>query len=81
MAMTNEQIFTRSSARPQGRFGAAESRGPIIDQDVTRISHRDSLSDLVQKGKELEKLVLSRAVKLFVEHKVLVSGNKTVIFD
>jgi formyltetrahydrofolate deformylase len=55
--------------------------GPIIDQDVTRISHRDSLPDLVQKGKELEKLVLSRAVKLFVEHKVLVSENKTVIFD
>lgn len=55
--------------------------GPIIEQDVMRVSHRDSIDDLVQKGRELEKLVLSRAVKLYLEHKVLVSGNKTVIFD
>lgn len=56
-------------------------QGPIIEQDVTRISHRDSVEDLIQKGQNLEKLVLSRAVKLHLEHKVLVFGNKTVVFD
>jgi formyltetrahydrofolate deformylase len=56
-------------------------QGPIIEQDVARISHRDSVEDLIQKGQNLEKLVLSRAVKLHLEHKVLVFGNKTVVFD
>ena len=56
-------------------------QGPIIEQDVARITHRDSVEDLVVKGKNLEKLVLSRAVKLHLDHKVLVFGNKTVVFD
>ncbi len=56
-------------------------QGPIIEQDVTRISHRDTVQDLVQKGKNLEKMVLSRAVQLHVDNKVLVFNNKTVIFD
>ncbi len=56
-------------------------QGPIIEQDVVRITHRDSVSDLVQKGKNLEKLVLSKAVKLHLEDKILVFGNKTVVFD
>ena len=56
-------------------------QGPIIEQDVTRISHRDTVKDLVQKGKNLEKMVLSRAVRLHLDHKVLIFGNKTVIFD
>jgi formyltetrahydrofolate deformylase len=56
-------------------------QGPIIEQDVTRIRHRESDEDLIQKGQNLEKLVLSRAVKLHLEHKVLVFGNKTVVFD
>ena len=55
--------------------------GPIIDQDVVRISHRDSLEDLVRKGRDLEKIVLSRAVRLHLENRVLAYGNKTVIFD
>ena len=55
--------------------------GPIIEQDVTRISHRDQLENLVQKGRDLEKAVLSRAVRWWTEHRILVYGKKTVIFD
>jgi formyltetrahydrofolate deformylase len=55
--------------------------GPIIEQDVTRITHRDSIQDLVSKGRNLERLVLSRAVELHLEHRVLVYRNKTVVFD
>jgi len=55
--------------------------GPIIAQDVIRISHRDSIEDLVRKGKDLEKLVLARAVRAHLENRVLVYGNKTVVFD
>ena len=55
--------------------------GPIIEQDVTRISHRDQLDDLLQKGRDLEKLVLSRAVRWHIDHRILVYGNKTVVFD
>ncbi|HNI08835.1 MAG TPA: formyltetrahydrofolate deformylase, partial [Thiobacillaceae bacterium] len=55
--------------------------GPIIEQDVTRISHRDDLDNLVQKGADLEKVVLSRAVKWHIDNRILVYGNKTVVFD
>jgi formyltetrahydrofolate deformylase len=55
--------------------------GPIIEQDVVRISHRDSLKDLLQKGRDLEKVVLSRAVRWHIENRVLLYGNKTVVFD
>lgn len=55
--------------------------GPIIEQDTVRISHRDSLEDLVRKGQDLEKMVLSRAIKWHLERKILVYNNKTVIFD
>jgi formyltetrahydrofolate deformylase len=55
--------------------------GPIIEQDVVRISHRDSLNDLLQKGRDLEKVVLSRAVRWHIENRVLLYGNKTVVFD
>jgi formyltetrahydrofolate deformylase len=55
--------------------------GPIIEQDVTRVSHRDQLSDLVQKGRDLERVVLSRAVRWHLEHRILRYANKTVIFD
>jgi formyltetrahydrofolate deformylase len=54
--------------------------GPIIEQDVVRVSHRDTVEDLIRKGRDLEKVVLSRAVRLHVENRVLVYGNKTVIF-
>lgn len=56
-------------------------QGPIIEQDTVRISHRDSLDDLVRKGEDLEKMVLSRAVRLSLEHKILCYGNKTVVFN
>ena len=55
--------------------------GPIIEQDVVRVSHRDGLEDLLQKGRDLEKVVLSRAVRWHCEHRVLVYGKKTVIFE
>ena len=55
--------------------------GPIIEQDVARISHRDQVEDLVQKGRDLERVVLSRAVKWHLEHRILSYANKTVIFD
>jgi len=56
-------------------------QGPIIEQDVIRITHKDSVEDLLIKGRSLEKMVLSRAVKLHLERRVLVFGNKTVVFD
>jgi formyltetrahydrofolate deformylase len=55
--------------------------GPIIEQDVVRSSHRDSVEDLARKGRDLEKVVLARAVRLHLEDRVLVYGNKTVVFD
>ncbi len=55
--------------------------GPIIVQSTANISHRDNVKDLIRKGRDLERLVLSKAVKLQVERRVLVSGHKTVVFD
>ncbi len=54
--------------------------GPIIEQDVVRISHRDAIEDLLQKGRDLEKVVLSRAVRWHIENRVLLYGKKTVVF-
>ena len=55
--------------------------GPIIEQGVARISHRDALEDLVEKGRDLEKIVLSRAVRWHIENRILLHGNRTVIFE
>ncbi|WP_263357112.1 formyltetrahydrofolate deformylase [Acidicapsa ligni] len=55
--------------------------GPIIEQDVARISHRDQVEDLVAKGRDLERVVLSRAVRWHLEGRILCYGNKTVVFD
>jgi formyltetrahydrofolate deformylase len=55
--------------------------GPIIEQDVARVSHRDQLEDLIQKGRDLERVVLSRAVRWHLDHRILVYGKKTVVFD
>lgn len=55
--------------------------GPIIEQDLMRVSHRDQIEDLIQKGRDLEKVVLSRAVRWHVENRILLYANKTVIFD
>lgn len=54
--------------------------GPIIEQDVVRVSHRDEVSDLVRKGKDLERIVLARAVRYHLQNRVLVYGNRTVVF-
>lgn len=54
--------------------------GPIIEQDVVRVSHRDNVADLIRKGKDLERVVLARAVRLHLQNRVLVYGNRTVVF-
>lgn len=54
--------------------------GPIIEQDVVRVSHRDSVPDLIRKGKDLERVVLARAVRVHLRHQVLVYENRTVVF-
>ena len=55
--------------------------GPIIEQDITRVSHSHSIEDFIMKGKDLERIVLSRAIKLHAERKTMVYSNKTVIFS
>jgi formyltetrahydrofolate deformylase len=55
--------------------------GPIIEQDVIRVSHRDQVEDLIQKGRDLERVVLSRAVRWHLEHRILCYANKSVVFD
>ena len=55
--------------------------GPIIEQDITRVSHLNSIADFIEKGRDLERIVLLRALKLHVNRKVMVYGNKTVIFS
>ena len=55
--------------------------GPIIEQDIIRISHKDTVSDLIRKGRDLERLILARALYYHAHHRVLVFGKKTIIFD
>lgn len=55
--------------------------GPIIEQDVSRVTHAHSITDFINKGRDLEKIVLSRAVKLHIDRKTMVYNNKTVIFS
>ncbi len=55
--------------------------GPIIKQDVARISHKDTVNDLIAKGRDLEKIVLSKAVSKHIDHKILVYNNRTVVFS
>lgn len=54
--------------------------GPIIEQDLVRVSHRDTVEDMMRKGRDLEKVVLSRAVRWHLENRILVYQNKTVVF-
>ncbi|HKC27288.1 MAG TPA: formyltetrahydrofolate deformylase [Jatrophihabitans sp.] len=62
-------------------YATAElDEGPIIAQDVTPVSHRDAVADLVRKGRDLETVVLARAVRAHLEHRTLVYGNKTIVF-
>ena len=55
--------------------------GPIIEQDISRVSHLNSIADFIEKGRDLERIVLLRALKLHVNRKVMVYGNKTVVFS
>ncbi|WP_071870607.1 formyltetrahydrofolate deformylase [Atopomonas hussainii] len=55
--------------------------GPIIEQDLIRVSHKDSVEDMVRKGKDCEKMVLARGLRYHLEDRVLVHGNRTVVFD
>ena len=55
--------------------------GPIIQQDVTRVTHRHSVDDLIRKGRDLEKSVLVQAVRWHLENRILIYGKKTVVFD
>ena len=60
---------------------AALDEGPIIEQNVVRVSHRDQLEDLMQKGRDLERVVLSTAVRWHLDHRILQYSGKTVVFD
>lgn len=65
-----------------GHYVTADlDQGPIIAQDVTRITHRDSIQDMIRKGRDLERQVLSQAVRLHLQHKILTYGNRTIIFN
>ena len=55
--------------------------GPIIEQNVTRVTHRDTVADLKRKGRDMERQVLTHAVRLHVENRILISGNKTIVFN
>ena len=79
--------MTKARERGVKRIGATAhyatqdlDEGPIIEQDVIRTSHRDSLADLTRTGRDVERAVLSRAVRWHLEDRVLVYGNKTVVF-
>ncbi len=60
---------------------AALDEGPIIEQDITRVSHINSVEDFIMKGKDLERIVLARAIKLHAERKTIVYNNKTIVFS
>jgi formyltetrahydrofolate deformylase len=60
---------------------SALDEGPIIHQDVSRTSHRDSVDDLVRKGRDLERIVLSTAVRAHLEDRILAYGSRTVVFS
>ena len=54
--------------------------GPIIEQDIARVSHHDQITDLTRKGRDLERVVLSRAIRRHIENRILIYANKTVVF-
>ena len=87
-AFTGSKPYHQAKARGVKVIGATAhyvtpelDQGPIIEQDVCRASHRDEVEDLVSKGRELERQVLTRAVRLHLDRKVLISGNRTVVFS
>lgn len=87
-AFIGAKPYHRAHARGVKLIGATAhyvtaelDNGPIIEQDVARVSHRHSIEDMVRMGQDLEKIVLSRAVRRHLEHRVLAYANKTVIFE
>jgi formyltetrahydrofolate deformylase len=87
-AFTGARPYQAAHARGVKLIGAtshyvteALDDGPIIEQDVARISHRDQVEDLVARGRDLERMVLSRAVRWHLDRRILCYGNKTVVFD
>jgi formyltetrahydrofolate deformylase len=87
-AFTGARPYHAAHARGVKLIGAtshyvteALDDGPIIEQDVARISHRDQVEDLVARGRDLERMVLSRAVRWHLDRRILCYENKTVIFD
>lgn len=87
-AFAGAQPYHQALARGVKLIGASAhfvtedlDAGPIIEQDVIRVSHRDTVEDLIRKGKDMERLVLARAVRLHLHHRVLTYGNKTVVFE
>jgi len=87
-AFTGAKPYHRAFARGVKLIGSTShyvtevlDDGPIIEQDVTRISHRDQLEDLIEKGRDHERIVLSRAVRWRLAHRILSYGSKTVVFD
>lgn len=86
-AFAGANPYQRAHARGVKIIGATAhyatedlDEGPIIEQDVVRVSHRDEVADLIRKGKDLERVVLARAVRLHLQNRVLVYGNRTVVF-
>lgn len=86
-AFAGANPYQRASERGVKIIGATAhyvtadlDEGPIIEQDVVRVSHRDATADLMRKGKDLERIVLARAVRLHLQNRVLVYGNRTVVF-
>jgi formyltetrahydrofolate deformylase len=87
-AFVGQKPYHQARARGVKLIGATAhyvtsdlDEGPIIHQDVTRASHRDSVADLLRKGRDVERLVLSHAVRAHLEDRILVYGNKTVVFQ
>lgn len=87
-AFIGARPYQRAHARGVKLIGATAhyvtvdlDEGPIIAQGIERVTHRDEVADLVRKGRDVERLVLAEAVRLHLEHRVLVFGNRTCVFD
>ena len=87
-AFTGGKPYHQAHARGVKLIGATAhyataelDEGPIIHQDVIRISHRNSVPHLIHKGRDLEKIVLAQAMRLHLDNRILVYNNKTVVFD
>jgi formyltetrahydrofolate deformylase len=87
-AFTGGDPYRRAHERGVKLIGATAhyatedlDEGPIIEQDVVRVTHRDTAADMARKGRDLERIVLARALRAHLEHRVLTYGNKTLVFE